>query len=288
MIKRLWIINKDEWKKIRMIGATISELGRLFEDLKSERFDCVVDLQGLLRSGIIAKATGAPVRIGFMEAREVATLFYTHTVKAGKELHAVDRYMRIADFLGCDCDGIVFPFPPEVPFDDLNIPDGYGIIAPGARWDTKRWPSERFGEVASKLPVRTVVIGGISDKAIAQEVVRYSKGKAISVAGETRTRELIHIIKRARFMLCNDTGPMHIAAALGVPVFAIFGPTDPVKTGPYGNGHTVIRLAVPCSPCRKRTCDDLKCLRWLQTETVYEIIKEKLDERPSRKETMLC
>ena len=111
MINRLWIINKDDWKRIKGVGTTIKELRSLFKSLKAERYDIVIDLQGLLRSGILAKATGAPVRIGFKEAREGSRIFYTHTVKAGKDVHAVDKYLEIAKFLGCDTSEMKFPFP---------------------------------------------------------------------------------------------------------------------------------------------------------------------------------
>ena len=112
MISKLWIINKDNWKKIKNIKGTVSELKDLFKSLKKEKFDIVVDLQGLLRSGVLAAATGASVRIGFSEAREGSRIFYTHRVKGGKDIHAVDRYLKIAKFLGSDVADIKFPFPP--------------------------------------------------------------------------------------------------------------------------------------------------------------------------------
>ena len=107
MINKLWIINKDDWKRVKGSGTTIKELRSLFKSLKAEKYDIVIDLQGLLRSGILAKATGVPVRIGFKEAREGSRIFYTHTVKAGKEVHAVDRYLEIAKFR-CDIADINF------------------------------------------------------------------------------------------------------------------------------------------------------------------------------------
>ncbi len=278
MIDRLWSINKDEWKDINRLGATLTELKRLFRDLKAEDYDLVIDLQGLLRSGIIAKATWAKMRVGFTDAREGASLFYTHKVKSERNLHAVERYLKVAEFLGLKDDEILFPFPPvdDFRYGEIDVLKGrYAVIVPGARWQTKRWPSERFGELASMLPLKTVVIGGKSDITIAENVIRISKGKTISFAGKTGLKELLVIIKKADFIVTNDSGPMHIAAALRVPVFAIFGPTDPIKTGPYGEGHTVVRNNAPCSPCRKRKCDDMRCIKGIETEMVYESIKER-------------
>lgn len=280
MIDKLWVINKDEWKNIKKLKVTIGELKKLFRDLKTEKYDLVIDLQGLLRSGIIAGATGSRIRIGLSGSREGASLFYTHIVNVERDLHAVERYLRVSDFLDLKDREILFPFPE---LKDLKLEEDiydllkkeYIVISPGARWSSKIWPPERFGEVASMLPLRSIVVGSRSDISLCDRVVRASKGRAISIAGKTGLKELIYIIKSARFMLCNDSGPMHIASALGIPVFAIFGPTDPLKTGPYGKSHTIIRHNVPCSPCRKRICTDMSCMLDLKVLTVYEIIKEK-------------
>jgi len=285
MVNKLWIINKDKWKKIKNVKGTINELKGLFKELKKEKFDLVLDLQGLLRSGILTSATSAPVRIGFAEAREGSKFFYTHKVKGGRDIHAVDRYLKIAEFLGCDITDIRFPFPLDnqssssIFHPSSLIPhpsEGYAVIVPGARWKTKVWPSRKFGKLSTKLPIMTVIVGSKTDIDIANEIVALSKGNAISLAGKTDLKELIEVIRNARFMVSNDSGPMHIAAALGIPVFAIFGPTDPLRTGPYGEGHTVIREDIPCAPCFKRTCNDVRCMNSLSVEKVYEIIKRRL------------
>lgn len=284
MVNKLWIINKDEWKKIKNVKGTISELNTLFKKLKREKFDIVVDLQGLLRSGVLTAATSAPVRVGFSEAREGSKLFYTHKIKGGRDIHAVDRYLKIADFLGCDITDIRFPLPDNQSPSSIFHPssliphtsEDYAVMVPGARKPANRWPARRFGELASVLPVETVVIGSMDDRILADEVVEASKGKAISIAGKTDLKSMMEVIKGARFMVTNDTGPMHIAVALGIRVFAIFGPADPARTGPYGEGHFVIREDVSCGPCFRRTCSDMKCMNDLSAGKVYEIIREKI------------
>jgi heptosyltransferase I len=277
MIERLWIINKDAWKKIDNAKNTVTEINNLFKGLKKEKFDLVIDLQGLLRSGIITSVTRAPVRIGFQEAREGSRFFYTHKVKGGKDIHAVDRYLKIAAFLGCDTSEIIFPFP-EADTISSFIPHPssfreYAVLVPGARWKTKRWPPEKFGELASRLPMQSVVVGSKPDKDSADLIVSLSKGKTISLAGKTNLKELIAVMRKAIFVISNDSGPMHIAAALGIPIYAIFGPTDPLRTGPYGKGHTIISPAIPCAPCFKKTCENVKCLEGLSVDKVFEIIK---------------
>jgi len=280
MINRIWVINKDMWKKVSRIRNSVHELRVFMKKLRKEKYDIVVDLQGLLRSGIITISTGSSFRIGFQEAREGSRFFYTHKVRAGRDIHAVDRYLKIAAFLGCDISEVCFPFPLYAASSVVNrhlLPSSnYSVIAPGARWRTKRWPPEKFGKLASLLPSNSVVVGSKGDLEIAKRVVALSEGKAVSLAGKTTLKELIEVIRGAELFISNDSGPMHIAAALGIPIFAIFGPTDPLRTGPYGKVHTVIREDIPCSPCLKRTCPDLKCMEQLSVEKVYECIRTKL------------
>jgi lipopolysaccharide heptosyltransferase I len=277
MINKLWIINKDDWKRVKGAGTTIKELRSLFKSLKAEKYDIVIDLQGLLRSGILAKATGAAVRIGFKEGREGSRIFYTNTVKGGKDVHAVDRYLEIAKFLGCNISDIRFPFP--LSFNSslstlhFQLPNEYAVIVPGARWETKRWHPERFGQLSSMMQVKSIVVGGESDADIAGIVVRNSDGNAISVAGKTTLKELIEIIRNARFVVSNDSGPMHIAAALGVPVFAIFGPTNPVRTGPYGRSHVIIRKGLECSPCYRKNCRTVQCMEMISVREAADAIR---------------
>ena len=277
-LKRVWIIHKDEWKKIGSVGKTVLEMRRVIRDLREEGFDLAVDLQGLFRSGVITWATGAPLRIGFKRAREGSTIFYTRMVDVGSDVHAVERSLKVASFLGCEIGKISFTLPSRegssqkaIPF--THPPRGeYGVIIPGARKPSKRWPAERFGKVASMLPLSTVVIGSRADMALAEEVVRVSEGKAFSIAGKTGLKGLVEVIRCTRFVVCNDTGPMHIAAALGVPVVALFGSSDPLKTGPYTSKCTILRKELPCIPCEKKSCKSPVCMDMIQVHEVADAI----------------
>lgn len=272
MIDKLVVIHKDKWKIISKAGHTLREIRKLSRELKDERYDLTVDLQGLLRSGLICAASAAPVRVGFKEAREGSRMFYSHRIEGGREVHAVERYLKIAAALGCESRVIEFPFAPAADVRGfLNDIDGpYAVIVPGARWKTKIWPAENFGKVASFLPMKSVLIGGKKEISIADDVVAFSKGKAVSVAGKTSLQALIAIIRGACLVISNDSGPMHIAAAFGIPVVAIFGPTSPVRTGPYGEGHIIIKSDEKCSPCFRKQCDDLKCMKGITPDIVYK------------------
>jgi len=277
MIDKLWIINKDEWKNIRKFKDTLIEIKTLYRELGEESYDIVIDLQGLLRSGIIANATHAPVRLGFNEAREGSNMFYTHKIHGGRDIHAVDRYLKMASALGCDIDSVVFPMPLIVESDNIrklkSELNEYAVIVPGARWQSKKWFPGRYARLAAILNIKSIVIGGRQDKEISDYIESHSGGNAISMAGRTTLKELISLIRNAKFVITNDSGPMHIAAACNVPVIAIFGPTNPVRTGPYGFTHNVIRADIACSPCYKRKCKTLKCLESIPVEKVYDSVR---------------
>ncbi|MBF0463616.1 MAG: lipopolysaccharide heptosyltransferase II [Nitrospirae bacterium] len=283
LIDRLWVIEKDKWKNIGRITDTIRELRSLRTELRRERYSLVVDLQGLLRSGVIAQMSGCNNVIGFKEAREGSRFFYTQLIEGGRDVHAVDRYLKVAEFLGCDVSTVSFPLnlsaePPkvidELPWERLSR-EGFVVMVPGARWETKRWPPSYFGCLAALLPISTIIIGSKDDMEAADEVVRFSGGKALSLAGRTGLADAEWIISKAKFMVSNDTGPMHVAAALGVWVYAIFGPTEPLRTAPYGKNNTIIRNSLKCMPCLKKKCYLIECMRDLSFHTVYEIIRER-------------
>ncbi len=277
MIAKLWVIDKNKWKKLGAVKETFAEITALKRGLKQEGFDVVIDLQGLLRTGLISKFTGSKYRIGFKKAREGASMFYTHKVDIDWEnIHAVDRYLKLLEPLECQIDKAEFPFAPfeeNIPLLQ-ELPEKYIVMAPSAGKEANRWPASRFGELASRLNFPSVIVSNKADAEIADELVETSNGKAISIAGRTSIKELVAIIKKAQYFISNDTGPMHIAAALNVPVFAIFGPANPVRTGPYGDIHTIISTDAECAPCyaKKKNCN-WKCLKDLTVDMVYEIIK---------------
>jgi ADP-heptose:LPS heptosyltransferase len=179
--------------------------------------------------------------------------------------------------MGCDTTQVSHPMPPYPADSPLlsSLPERFCIIAPSAGKEANRWPADRFGRLATGLPLPSMVISNKADAKIVEEVVAASNGMAINLAGKTGLKELVALIARARFFISNDTGPMHIAAALGIPVFAIFGPANPVRTGPYGPIHTIIQSQLHCIPCyRQKPCKHWACMNDITVERVrQEIIK---------------
>jgi lipopolysaccharide heptosyltransferase I len=278
LIEKLWIMDKEGWKNIRRFSHIIPEINTFRKGLREEHFDISVDLSGLLRSGLITWAAGARCRLGFSDSDEGSPFFYTHKIKGGDQIHAIDRYLKLARLLDCDTSQIEYPFPPLPTTSELlaSLPAEFCIITPSAGKEANRWPAERFGQLAANLPLPSVVISSPADSHIVEKVVAASNGNAINLAGQTGLKELVSLIAKARFFICNDTGPMHIAAALDVPVFALFGPANPIRTGPYGKSHTIIQEPLPCSPCYAQkpcTKHNWRCMNDLTVEKVLHTIQ---------------
>ena len=282
MINRLWVINKDQWKKPARLRLTLKEINDLRRGLAEQHYDVCIDLSGLFRSGVISAFSKAPVRLGFKESDEGSPLFYTHKIHGSMNTHAIDRYLEIARFMGCCVDKVKYPFAPYNPVSDImkQLPDQYAIICPSAGKPANRWHASKFGALASMLDLPAVVIASASEADIALAVEQSSKGNAVSIAGKTGLKDLLPVIAKSRYFICNDTGPMHIAAALDVPVFAIFGPANPVRAGPYGFIHTVIQKDLECSPCYAHTpCRHYRCMEELTVPEVFEKIQYALKNK---------
>jgi heptosyltransferase-1 len=285
LINELIVFDKDSWKRIGNLPETLKETMGLIKRLRSKRYDMVIDLQGLLRSGLIAFFSPSPLRIGFKHAREGSSLFYNRRISVNGSLHAVDKYLEIARSLGARTDMVEFPlFLKDADRERIKTKIGnlseYMVIVPSARWQSKRWPSENFGRLIERLPVSCIIIGSHSDIPTVQQVINSSNGKGINLCGRTSLGEVAALIADAKIVISNDSGPIHLAVALKRPVVALFGPTDPSKTGPYGWGRNknlkVIKTDVPCSPCFKKKCKNPLCMRGISVERVLEEVREFL------------
>jgi lipopolysaccharide heptosyltransferase I len=264
--------------------ATLADVFGLARNLGQRRFDLVVDLQGLFRSGWLTWCTRAPVRIGFADAREGAALAYTHKVPVRRlECHAVDRYRSVAQTLGCGSEPVRFVFAT----DDADrqyvaamVPPRYAVLSPGTNWATKRWPPEHFAALARPLRERfgleSVIAGGPTDTALGRQIAAEAGSGVIDLTGRTNLRQLVALLEGAELVVANDSGPMHIAAALGRPLVAPYGPTSPASTGPWGRYDSVIRLDLPCSPCYSRHCSHQSCLKWLGIDAVLKAAEAQI------------
>lgn len=255
--------------------------------LRAEGFDLVLDLQGLFRSAAIGWLTGSPLHVGFANGREGSPWFYSRRVPAPQlDMHAVDRYLLVAKDVGAVAFGTPkFSFRiPQADHDEVErLLSRFGVASGArwvamnvsARWQTKRWPSASFAAVADRLQQEgsgpVVMIGGPDERADVAAVRGLMKTAPIDLTGATTVGLLPALLSRAALLITNDSGPMHIAAAVGTPIVALFGPTSAARTGPYGAGHQILTENVPCRPCFSRTCRNslpLECLRAVSPEQV--------------------
>jgi heptosyltransferase-1 len=270
------------WRSPRTLAALLA----FAKGLRERQYDLVIDLQGLFRSGWLAWAARAPVRVGLSDAREGARWFYTHRVPVGTpERHAIERYLCVTQALGCGRGPVEFPFATDERDREqvaALAPERYAVLLPGTNWPTKRWPVERFTGLVEPLRERlglsAVVAGGPTETDLGAKIAAAAPG-VIDLTGRTSLRQLVALLERAALVVANDSGPMHIAAALGRPLVTPFGPTNPVRTGPYGRMDCVIRLDIPCSPCYSRRCSHQSCLQWLGVEPVVRLAEEQVSIR---------
>jgi heptosyltransferase I len=303
--------------------AALAGYARLAAKLRATGYDLVVDMHGQMRTAVLALATGAPARIGFdrpraevwqasgrafpeqtrkhawQGAREGSWLAYTHTIPVPTlEMHAVDRYLNVGPLLGLD-DGpadFSFPIPPEAERRIAALLDYYDVgeakivvMAPGTLWETKQWRREAFAEVARhflRQKFAVALIGSARERAVCNEVAALAPG-IVNLGGETTLSELAALIRRATICITNDSGPMHLAVALGRPVVSVFGPTDPIWIGPYRRDGAVLQAKnLPCAPCYLRQLSRCAyghaCMHDVTADAVIERMEGMLKQRSEK------
>jgi 3-deoxy-D-manno-octulosonic-acid transferase/heptosyltransferase-1 len=253
-------------------AAHMRKTAAFFKHLRDTRYDLILDFHGLLKSGLLVSLARGKRKIGFgkgMEHMEHSHLFLNERIPAvSMEHHALDRQLMLLDALGIRCDRIVYDLPirdsdrdtAELLLSSAGIPPHrpYVAVNPGAKWATKLWSPARFAELADRLirkhSVGIVFTGSREDAGTVADIRARMRTDAAVLAGRTTLKVLGAVYENAACVLSTDTGPMHLAAAVGTPVAALFGPTAPWRTGPYGKGHHVVRAKTACSPCFKREC----------------------------------
>jgi lipopolysaccharide heptosyltransferase II len=249
---------------------------RMLRCLRSRRFDLVFDLQGLLRTGLMAIATGARCRVGLETAREGSRWTCHLALPAtGDDVPAHRRYWRVAEALGCGH----LPRQAIVSVSDAErtwvtsqlaaLPRPVIGIHPGARWETKRWPAEKFADVAGRMLEAhggsIVVVGGPGDAVLGDQIVRpilAAGGSASSLVGQTSLKRLAELLRSLSMLISNDSGPMHLAAELGTPVVGVYTCTSPNISGPSGAGHECVATRLFCAAGYHSTCPQRGAARY--------------------------
>ncbi|MBW2092312.1 MAG: glycosyltransferase family 9 protein, partial [Deltaproteobacteria bacterium] len=291
LLDRVLISRRKTWirniKKGRL-RSTLKDIRLFLKDLRSVRYDLVIDLQGLFKSGILAFLSGGRQRLGFDRSRELSYLFYNKRMSPyDRDRHALLRYLDVASLLGAEVRKDVefrLPHCEEAARQAQQLLADTGrpqvVINPMARWETKLWPVRSWKELIQRLTrelqIRVVLTGGPQDKALCREIAQQDLG-TLDVTGKTSLKVLLEIFRSADLVVCPDTGPMHLAAGTGTPVVALFGPTAPWRTGPYGPDHLVLRRELECSPCFRRKCPEPRCMADLSVDQVFDAVRSKLE-----------
>ena len=267
--------------------------------LRDTRYDLVIDFQALLKSGIWILLTRARRKAGFgpgLDHAEGSYLFLNERVPAvSMEIHALDRGLILLEALGIPRGPVVHDFPVG-PAAEQQVVQSLAehrvgphetlvVIHAMTRWPTKHWLPEQFAEVADALLARgcrVVLTGSATDRPGIDAIAGAMRGQAIRLDGRLDLKALAALFRRAGVVVSTDTGPMHIAAAVGAPVVALFGPTSPQRTGPYGERHIVLRAGIACSPCFSRICrssvaEPMACMRRIGSREVIEAVSKLLD-----------
>jgi len=279
----------DRVHLLRRDGGLL-ELARLVLELRGERYDAAVDLQRLQKSALLARLSGAPRVLGYArsEVKELSWLWTRERIELPPgAVHMVERYLAAARHLGARS-GPRHAFPPDEAAEawargwsrEFGAPPV--VVGLGASKPANRWPPERFGALARALAeehdLPVCLIGGPSDRPAAAEARRAAGPAVHDFVGETSLAQLVALLRSAQLFVGCDTGPMHLAAAVGTPVVALFGPADPARTGPFGPGHVVLREPPPCAPCGRRTCNQPRhaCMEDLTVAGVLAAVRTRL------------
>ena len=288
-----WIVDPryvDLVKRVERIGHVIpfdtrqgwGSLMGMARRLRGERYDAAIDLQGLIKSAVLARIAGARRTIGFTSAhlREpLASVFYTETHDPGEVVHVIDKGLALMRALGVQ--DMTATFPLDVPA--RATPDGYVLLNPGAAWPNKRWPPDRFGALAAAIRerhgLRSVVLWGPGEEAAASAVVASSRGAA-ERAPATSITDILAIAKGASLMVSGDTGPLHIAGAVGTPIVALFGPTRAERNGPWSPADISISRFDRCVCHYERRCRrDRPCIDDITVDEVVAAVERRVAAR---------
>lgn len=296
--------------------SAAKEITIFLRELRSREYDLVIDFQGLLKSGLLVFLSRGKKKIGYDKTRELSYLFLDKKVPPYPlNRHAVERNMNLVMALDAGPDGFVFDqsekkdnyfadgcqtmwhhptrFAMSIGEEEKRTVQHFltskGIqasrplvtIHSQAGWVTKLWQPFKWAELSDKLietyGAQIVFTGEKDDHPSTEAILSLMENKAINGSGQTSLKELAYLLRLSNLMITTDSGPMHIASAMGTPVLALFGPTAPWRTGPYSHHSVVIRKTISCSPCFKRKCKSQTCMEMISVHDVFNAAHQELE-----------
>ena len=271
--------------------AAFSALISLIKRLHREHFDAVFDFQGLLRTALLSRLTGCRSRYGMANARELGHLFYNHKVIQDRDcIHLVDYYLKIVKASGAKVDEVEFILPYREDAEKRAMQllaergvdkNNYAVFVPGSAHSRKCWPVEKFAVLADKMASQfgptVIAVGTKLEKQTTERLKMLAKTTVTDLTCLTSIPELVALMRRARIVVSNDTGPGHIAGALGVPVVLIFGPTNPIRVAPYGRSETVVGIDVDKRGHAVNSSEPSYRIEAIEVEQVFSKVSEQLN-----------
>jgi heptosyltransferase-1 len=282
LVDHIHIVNTKQWRRSPFSAGNRKQIKNVFGEIRAQKYAVVADFQGAIKSALVARFAGAGKIAGMAAPREApAKLFYKRRI-ATKGAHVIEKYCSLAEAIAGQSLQVIAP---EFPRDDQAeavIAKKFGgsqiiILNPGAGWPAKQWPARRYGEVAKALSrdgLIPVINYGPGEEALAREAEAASDGTAVAFSGSIA--ELIALTRCARLFIGGDTGPLHLAAAMKVPVVALFGPTDPARNGPYGTRSVVLRNSASKTSLSHTRDADFGLLQ-ITTEEVISAARQLLE-----------
>jgi heptosyltransferase-1 len=292
-LDKLLVVDTLSWRKKLYSPGVWRQIGESVREIRARPYDVVFDFQGLVKSGLCSRLARSPRRVGFdrSDLREPVSAVFTneHAVSTDGRCHVIDKNLSLLRAVGIETKERRFPI--EIPkaleeqaaarLASMGLAE-FAAINAGGGWPTKRWGPEKYGKLAAELhrerKLESLVFWGPGEETLARRVVEASSG-AVRMAPATTIRELVAYLKLARLFVGGDTGPLHIADAIGVPVVGIFGPSDPVLNGPFGGEDAVVWKSVSCSPCYKKRCPGYGtvCMTSIEVGEVLDLVLTRLD-----------
>ena len=290
-LDRIIVSKRKTWLKGlagRFCLKNIREACSFIKQLRDTRYDLILDFQALLKSGVLIGLTRGGRKIGFdkgMEHQEHSYIFLNERIPSvDMEVHALTRGMMLLEAIGISSSEVEYNI--YISGKDRNAADDLlmhcGIKAPKllvainpmAKWETKLWDNLKFANLADRLVEQAkadvIFTGSREDSKGIEDIISNMKNRAANLAGKTDLKTLAALYEKTSIVVSTDTGPMHLAAAIGTPVVALFGPTAPGRTGPFGDGHKIIRADLECSPCFKRQCNTIDCMKQISVDQVLD------------------
>ena len=301
-LSRVIVSKRKRWiKQLRRPALwlpTIKEIFGFVYELRSVNYDLIIDFQGLFKSGLLVFLCRGNRKVGHDRSRELSYLFLTERYPPGfTEQHALEKNLNLVKSLSGTYDGRDIRFNAnsresintnekeqrkvDCFLREHEIVDQKPLIAVNVmpRWVTKQWDAQKFARLSDQLikdyNAQIVFTGHKQDTPVIANIISRMTQTAVNASGETTLKELAYLFKRSQLMITTDSGPMHIAAAMGTPVIALFGPTAPWRTGPYSKSAKIVRSDLYCSPCFKKKCDHISCMKDITVENVLEAVDKQ-------------